>query len=146
MGDRLRGGLFARGVQTLFPLARQRSVESCEQQAFFAWIRRWERCYPELYLVHHVANGGWRHPTTAKRLWAEGVRAGIPDVAVPIARAGWHGLFLEFKSARGRLTTEQQRVIEMLRANNYRVEVVRSACEAASVLADYLGVADLRMP
>lgn len=131
--------------RALFPYRIVRSAESAEQQAFFAWIRRWEPAFPELYLVHHVPNGGWRHPATARRMFFEGVRAGIPDVAVPIPRGDYHGLWLEFKAGR-KPTEHQRRVADMLTAQGYLVRVVRSAREAANTLANYLEIEELRMP
>ena len=45
-----------------------------------------------------VPNGGHRHVATAGRLKAEGVRAGVPDLTVALARAPFSGLFLELKA------------------------------------------------
>ena len=45
-----------------------------------------------------VPNGGHRHVATAGRLKAEGVRAGVPDLTVALARTPFSGLFLELKA------------------------------------------------
>ena len=45
-----------------------------------------------------IPNGGHRHIAVAARMKREGVRAGFPDLFVPIAREEWHGLFVDFPS------------------------------------------------
>ncbi len=60
--------------------------ESVEQINLFRWAVLHERAYPELILLHHIPNGGLRNKTTAKRLKAEGVKPGVPDIFTSIKR------------------------------------------------------------
>src|SRR5262245_64718583 len=78
-------------------------TEHAHQRAFFCAISSPEFCPESLRppiparLCFAIPNGGARDVITAGRLKAEGVRAGVPDVCLPVARAGYHGLFLEVK-------------------------------------------------
>jgi hypothetical protein len=56
------------------------------------------RTRPEFGMLYAVANGGMRNIITATRLKAEGVRAGVPDLCLPVARQGWHALYIELKA------------------------------------------------
>ena len=62
-----------------------------------------------------VPNGGYRRKSEAARLKAEGVRAGVPDLCVPVARGGYHSLYIEMKAGKGKPTEEQLRWIWRLR-------------------------------
>lgn len=74
------------------------SKESIEQTYLFNWSKGMEHFYPELFFMHHIPNGGKRDKVTAKkRLKAEGVKPGVPDVFLPVARKGFHGLYIEMK-------------------------------------------------
>lgn len=108
--------------------------EHTEQVKF---IQRCRWLKPDL-LAYAIPNGGKRNPKEAVRLKAEGVLSGIPDVCIAHPTSWYHGLYLEFKTAKGRTSQNQQDVIAQLRANGYRVDVVRSCEEAWQVLEEYL--------
>lgn len=52
---------------------------------------------PELHDMFAIPNGGLRDKITAGNLKREGVKAGVPDIFLPIPRGGYHGLFVEMK-------------------------------------------------
>ena len=110
------------------------------QAAFFAWIKLYENRFPELKFCFHIPNGGYRFKATAAAMKRAGTRAGVPDVFLPVARRGFHGLWIEFKSAAGELSEAQEKFIEFLRRQNYCVLVCRSWNEAANAIIDYLGL------
>lgn len=114
-------------------------AEHREQVKLFAWAE-WERIdRPELGLLFAVPNGGRRDKVTGARLKAEGVKAGVPDVWLPVARQGYHGLVIEMKAdEKGRPSKEQERWIRDLTEQGY-LAVVCPGCEAAKgVLVEYL--------
>ena len=86
--------------------------EAGEQAALFAWARLAEKQHPELALLFHVPNGGRRDVIEAAHLKAQGVRAGVPDLCLPVARGGYHGLYIELKAARGRVQDTQREWID----------------------------------
>ena len=69
-------------------------TESVEQQCLFRWAAFQIGRYPELKLLYHVPNGGSRKKSEAGRFKAEGVKAGVPDLCLPVARGCSHGLYI----------------------------------------------------
>lgn len=114
--------------------------EATEQTWLFEWLAQMARLkYPELALAHHIPNGGSRNAIEAARLKAQGVKAGIPDICIPVARKGFHGLYIELKRQRnGRLSDAQKDMILRLRQEGYKVEVCKGFQEAANVIEEYM--------
>lgn len=75
----------------------------------------------------------------ARRLKAEGVRAGVPDVFLAIPAQGYHGLFLELKAPKGRVSPDQKTMLETLRASGYACCVCFGWDEAREAVEGYLG-------
>ena len=95
----------------------------------------------------HVPNGGQRHPAVAKKLKAEGVKAGVPDVLIfneaewSIDTHGWmdnmyNGLALELKVGGNKPTAAQVEWHERLRKNGWRVEVCYTLDEVFGILRE----------
>lgn len=115
------------------------STESEEQIALFDWAEAESRRRPCLKLLFHIPNGGKRNMATAVRLKREGVKAGVPDLLLPVPREGFHGLFIEIKRVKGGKTSEAQRWwLEQLKGMGYKAAVCRGWEEAAGMIADYL--------
>jgi hypothetical protein len=112
--------------------------EHAEQAALFRWAEFARARLPELALLYAVPNGGHRHKATAARLKAEGVKRGVPDVCLPVARDGAHGLYIELKAERGKATPEQLGWIRALRRQGYAACVCHGWEEARRVIEDYL--------
>ena len=73
------------------------------------------------------------------RLNREGRRKGWPDLCLPVARQGYHALYIEMKRRRKKATAQQIAVHAALVEVGNRVEVCDSLERAQSVLCDYLG-------
>lgn len=116
-----------------------RDEEHREQVAVVAWARYAAARVPCLGLLFAIPNGGRRDKATAGRLKAEGVRAGMPDLCLPVPRGGACALWIEMKTETGRLSEAQRETADALRAEGARVEVCRSAAEAIGVLEAYAG-------
>ena len=108
--------------------APRRHEEELEHRAFWQFSR-W--ALPPDALAFHVPNGGQRHRKAAQRLSGLGVVRGVPDLAVV-----WRGkaLFLEFKSATGRLSADQRSFHRKLEWCGAPVAVCRSAEDAEAAL------------
>lgn len=118
---------------------RQRVPEHAEQVALMQWAEIEAKARPELALLHAVPNGGWRHPAVAAGLRREGVKPGVPDLDLPVARGAWHGLRIELKAADGVVSEVQRWWIGRLREQGYRAEVCRGWLAARDLILEYLG-------
>ena len=113
--------------------------EEEEQAAVMEWAVLMRNQYPELDLLYHCPNGAERHPAVAAKLKKIGVKAGVPDLFLPVARGGWHGLFIEMKKRNGgRVRPEQREWIEALTAQMYRAIVCHGCDEACDAIFKYL--------
>lgn len=112
--------------------------EDTIQAQVIRWAGLQAGVYPELARLFHVPNGGHRHAVVAAKLKGQGVKAGVPDLFLPVPRYGRHGLWIEMKTATGALSKAQKDWRAFLDAVGYRVEVCRSFDEARAVLLDYL--------
>lgn len=113
--------------------------ESAEQQRLFQWARMAQGRYPELRWLYHVPNEGKRTRTTGARLAAEGLKRGVPDLCLPVARQGCHGLYIELKAIRGgRLSPEQVEWLDALTRQGYMAACCKGWEEAAEMIVGYL--------
>lgn len=87
--------------------------ESGHQEALFSWAAYRTGLMPELQYMYHVPNGGKRDKATAAVLKRQGVKAGVPDIMLPAARAGYHGLYIELKAGENTTTKKQKRVVRV---------------------------------
>lgn len=114
-------------------------TEAQEQETLFEWARMMEGKYPELALLHAIPNGGSRHPVEAKHLKAQGVKAGIPDIFLPVARQGYHGLYIEMKRRKGgRVSVEQKKMLMALQQQGYKAVVCEGWDWARTAIEKYL--------
>ena len=141
VGEANRG----RGQPERIPQAEARDLlgreptESVEQQRLFQWARMAAGAHPELDLLYHIPNEGKRSVKTGARMKGEGLKKGVPDVCLPVARGGCHGLFIELKRLKGgRVEKEQLEWHDKLRAQGYQVVVCRGWQAAAQEITGYL--------
>lgn len=114
-------------------------TESAEQQLLFQWARMQSGKYPELTLLYHIPNEGKRSHKTGARMKAEGLKTGVPDICLPVARGGHHGLYIELKRVKNsRVTEDQMRWLEDLARQGYVAAVCRGADEAIELITRYL--------
>ena len=106
-------------------------------------INLFERAYIEtpdlaMKLLFHIPNGGKRDKVTAARLKAQGVKAGVPDLFLPVARHGKHGLWIELKIYSGKPSLNQCTWIGDLREHGYDAFVCYGWEDSKGVLEAYL--------
>lgn len=119
--------------------------ETDHQQAVVQYFRQQ---YPE-YLIYAVPNGAWLHGTSLqrikqmKKLKAEGLEPGVPDLCIPVPRGKYHGLYIEMKDVgktESDLSKEQKQKIIYLTWQGYKAEW-RAGVDAAIELIDwYMGL------
>lgn len=88
--------------------------EHSHQVALMAAVAQYVASYPELKWLYANANGGSRGDGTKRgamiaggTMKAEGVKAGVSDLTLPVARHGYHGFYIEMKKPGGRESAEQ---------------------------------------
>lgn len=116
---------------------RQKTEEQI-QIKYVQWAALNVTNYPALSLLFAVPNGGSRNVIEAVNLKRSGTRKGVPDLFLPWASSGFHGLFIEMKSPTGRMSKEQKWWREKLIEAGYAHIVPRSFEEAKNMTLDYL--------
>lgn len=95
--------------------------------------------YRDAGMAFAIPNGGHRVMKVAVQMKSEGVKAGVPDLMLPVARSGWHGLFIEMKRTKGgKVSQEQKDWISYLDAQGYCAVVCRGWEAALEVVRGYL--------
>lgn len=115
------------------------SVEFLIQSSFVRWAKLATFEFPALALLYAVPNGVRTSAKQAGKLKAEGLQAGVPDLHLPVARGGYHGLWLEMKAPAGRMSDDQRWWREQLLAQGHAHVVPRSVDEAKAAVLAYLG-------
>ncbi|MBF8730469.1 VRR-NUC domain-containing protein [Pseudomonas guariconensis] len=127
-----------RAYKSKKPTAKRVDREGPEQAALMKEI---ELRYPDVFeLMYHVPNGGHRLKEVAAKLKAQGVKAGIPDLVLPMARGGYFGLYIEFKATvdPAAVSPSQQACIRRLNDQGYLAVVCRGHFDAMECLRAYL--------
>lgn len=115
--------------------------ESQEQTALFNWAETACCKWPELRWMYHVPNGGTRNAIEAAHLQAQGVKPGVPDVVLPIARGGYFGLYIEMKKQVGGVVSEHQRDwLNGLQNLGYLAVVCTGFQAAANMIEKYMSL------
>lgn len=113
--------------------------EGVEQATLFSWAKMQEHAHPELRLLIHIPNGGKRSKSEAARFKAEGVKAGVSDIFLPVARGDHHGLWIELKRlAGGQLSAAQRAWLEEMREQGYAAACCKGWQQAAEMITAYL--------
>lgn len=112
--------------------------EDAEQEVIFEWARMMEGRYPALAMLAHIPNEGKRTASYGAKMRRMGLKRGFPDVILPVARGGYHGLFVELKSANGKPSEEQNLWKDRLNEEGYKAVIAYGAGEAIEVITNYL--------
>lgn len=120
--------------------AKSRDLEHKEQVAVIQWWAHAHKKYglPE-FALFAIPNGGHRHMLTAVRLKAEGVRPGIPDLMLAVAKGSYSGVFIEMKSTEGVESVVQKEIRTWLNGQKFHSLVCYGAQEAIDAIKFYLG-------
>lgn len=114
--------------------------EHHEQVTLFEWLYYNRGKYPVLQKAFAIPNGGLRNKVVAGKLKAEGVKSGVPDLMLPTARKGKHGLFIEMKAKNGKTSVNQKKWILDLLTEGYSVQVCFGSGQAINTIIDYLSL------
>lgn len=115
--------------------------EGMEQKALFNWLNIKHPAAAKL--AFHVPNGGHRVKAVAAKLKAQGVKAGVSDIVLPMARGGYFGLFIEFKATPPHdavVSTSQHSFLQSVELQGYLAIVCRGLQEAMDVISGYMAM------
>ena len=93
--------------------------------------------------TYHVPNGGLRSKVTAAALKGQGVKAGVSDLVVAVARGGYYGLYLEFKATppyHATLADSQRTWLYKMERQGYCAVLARGLEEAKTVIREYMSL------
>lgn len=115
-------------------------TEAKHQQYVIKWSQQphIRHRFPELKLLYHIPNERKCTPVQGKQLKLQGVRSGVPDLHLPVARNGFHSLYIEMKAENGRPSDAQKWWLEELERQGCQCAVCYGWEEAVRVLEEYL--------
>ena len=116
---------------------RNAQPEAIEQAKVIAWARANENNYPYLWMLHSSLNGVKMTKAQAGRAIAQGMLSGVPDLFLPVKNNYFVGLYIEMKSAKGRISIEQSKFLKDVSDNGYAAFVCYSADDAIKRIEDY---------
>ena len=122
-------------------------TEHAIQAALMCWCSQHPDKDSRLLLrwLHAIPNGGARGRAQASRLKAEGVKSGVADLMLPVARRGYHGFYIEMKTPKAfqkgelwGMSDTQAEFRDFVIEANYLHQIHASWWSAASALDWYL--------
>lgn len=119
-------------------MAYHETHEEVEQISLFRWAVFAENRYPELKLMYHIPNEGKRSRITGARLKQAGLKPGVPDIHLPIARGGYIGLYIELKFGKNKTTDNQKDWLRDLRQAGHFTAVCYGWEQAKDLIEEYL--------
>lgn len=116
-------------------------LEDEHQAAYFTWASHIKEIRD---LAFHVPNGGNRNLREATRLKKQGVRPGVSDIFIPIARGGYFGLWIELKipltkgTKKAKVSASQKKWISLMLEQGYEAQVCYGWPAAKAITLEYL--------
>ncbi|MBR1809649.1 MAG: VRR-NUC domain-containing protein [Paludibacteraceae bacterium] len=100
---------------------------------------QWARLqFPKL-TIFAIPNGAWCGYKQGRKLVAEGLLKGVPDIFVALARKNYHGLFIEMKAGKkGVVREEQTEMLTKLRQEGYCCAVCRTFEQFQQIIIEYM--------
>ena len=90
--------------------------------------------------MYHVPNEGKRSKSAGARMKQEGLKPGVPDVCLPVAHGGFHGLYIEMKVGKNKPTDNQKEWLAGLKKQGYSTAVCYGWEAASKEILKYLNL------
>lgn len=119
----------------------RRNLEDFEQIKFNLWFDKF--LWQKGYRWFHCPNGGHRSAVVGAKFKRMGVKAGILDIIIPMARSSYHGLVIELKRVDGKLSDvsdSQNDWINWFKNQQWRVEVAFGFEHAKAIVLQYFSL------
>jgi len=108
------------------------------QRDVFEWAEVHSLAFPELKLLNASLSGVKLPIGLAMKCKRSGMKKGYPDIYLPVARKGYHGLFIEVKVGYNKPSPEQLEWKRLLDEQGYRSLVLNGYHAVIEELRDYL--------
>ncbi len=125
--------------KTIKPEQKRIDHEGKEQAALFRLVEKLEVIYPELKWMHHIPNGGKRPKSTGNSMKKQGLKSGVWDIFLPVAKCHFHGLYIEMKHGKNTLSEAQAQFGFFAEEQGYMCRVCYSKEQAIDIITDYMG-------
>lgn len=116
--------------------------EEAQQVLVMVWAKKISLAgRGELDLLFHIPNGGSRGKSEGARFKAMGVKAGVPDLLLPlVSKCGkFNNLWIEMKYGDGKASETQEKWHRSLERSGGRVVVAWSWKNAVEAICEHLG-------
>jgi hypothetical protein len=101
-------------------------------------VMEWVRAHPKISpFVMHFPNEGKRSIQYGAYLKRLGMRPGVSDLFIAIPKRGYHGAWLELKSANGKLSLLQKLFLEDMAKQEYAAVVTYSLDDSIKFIQWY---------
>ena len=122
-----------------------RQIEDTHQRALFGWASNAVIGGISVgdYLIA-IPNGGLRNKKVAAQLKAQGVKAGVSDIFLPVPRSTMHGLWIELKTPKsaqgpaGKPSALQIEWLDKMGGQGYAAVICYGWTSAMETIIDYL--------
>jgi len=113
-------------------------TEHKEQTLFFNWCLKHQLEYAFVNMIFSIPNGANFDAIRGKLLKDEGLRAGIPDMFLPVPQGKFHGMFIEMKVRKGgNVSPKQKAWMNALTEQGYLCVVAKGFQEAREHVIRY---------
>jgi hypothetical protein len=114
-------------------------LESAEQAVVIRWCLWHESRWPELRWLFAVPNAAKRTKFERGLNLDLGMKAGVPDLILPVPRGTYIGLAMEMKRVGGRGPSELQEMwLDGLASMGWRTQTCWGANEAIDLITSYM--------
>lgn len=119
---------------------KRKQDEFLSQKEVVLWARINAPFHRPLNFLSASLNGVKLTPAQYVKAFQSGMNAGFPDLELPCARRGYHGLYIEMKSEKGKLSEHQIEWAKYLGEEKYFFYLARSSEQAIKCLKWYLKI------
>lgn len=119
---------------------KKRIILQEEEKLQIECVRWFERTHPHLKeCLHHSPNEGKRGWFERIKLNKMGMRCGFPDLVLFVPRQGFSALCMELKTAKGRLSEKQLKVLFALgKYGGCKTTIIRSLSDFRNAIENYI--------
>lgn len=107
------------------------------QKSLIDYVRTVPKHKNHAHLILHIANEGKRTSSYGKLLKTLGMRPGVADIFIAMPRNGYHGAWIELKSAKGKLSASQMLFLNDMFEQGYFTATAYSIDDAMKIVDEY---------